>query len=82
MTISSAPLCPAAICLRSPRDNTAVPLSDLTFLKRAVPERNRHELYHHIASNLRGWVDHLEMAGEGPSGVGSSVAFSARRPKL
>ena len=44
-------------------NNTAVPLSDLTFLKRAVPERNRHELYHHIASNLRGWVDHLEMAG-------------------
>jgi len=36
----------------------------------------------HIASDGRGRVDHLEMAGEGPNGVGSSVAFSARRPKL
>jgi len=31
---------------------------------------------------LIGRVDHLEMAGEGQDGVGASVAFSARRPKL
>ena len=36
----------------------------------------------HIASDGRGRVHHLEMAGEGPNGVGSSVAFSARRPQI
>ena len=54
-----------------------------TPLEPYLVEGPRHDEPHfHIASDRRGWVDHLEMAGEGPNGVGSSVAFSAQRPKL
>ena len=47
-----------------------------------VEELPHDELHIHIAFDRRGRVDHLEMAGEGQDGVGASVAFSARRPKL
>ena len=47
-----------------------------------VEEPPHDELHIHIAFDRRGRVDHLEMAGEGQDGVGASVAFSARRPKL
>ena len=42
----------------------------------------RRELHLLIAFDRRGRMDHLEMAGEGREGVGTGVAFSARRSKL
>ena len=42
----------------------------------------RRELHLLVAFDRRGRMDHLEMAGEGREGVGTGVAFSARRSKL